>query len=133
MIDRPNAPAGGAAQGRGGPPMMSALDLSGMFNRGQPAGAIPANATAQVPPNPNNPYWGPNPAGRAAFGGPIMPNDITGYPVAGVNAPTPAMSAPGRGNIAGPGAGGEYAAGDPRNPLNQRRQQIAQLFPWLNA
>ena len=93
QIARPNADAIAGVRGAGAP-TMSALDLSRLFgNRGAPAaapGVIPASATASVPPaaaNPNNPYWGPNSAGRAAFGGPIMPNDITGYPVAGVNAP----------------------------------------------
>ena len=93
QIARPNADAIAGVRGAGAP-TMSALDLSRLFgNRGAPAaapGVIPASATASVPPaaaNPNNPYWGPNTAGRAAFGGPIMPNDITGYPVAGVNAP----------------------------------------------
>lgn len=33
QIARPNAPAGGAAYGRGGPPVMSALDLSRLFGR----------------------------------------------------------------------------------------------------
>jgi hypothetical protein len=33
QIARPNAPAGGAAQGQGGPPMMTALDLSRLFGR----------------------------------------------------------------------------------------------------
>jgi hypothetical protein len=73
---------------------------------GAPA-PIPANATAQVPPaapNPNNPYWGPNTAGRAAWGGPIMPQDITNIPVAGVNAPMPKTGWP-----APPAAGQPYS------------------------
>jgi hypothetical protein len=37
QVDRPNAPAAGGPQGRGGPPQMTALNLAGLFGRGQPA------------------------------------------------------------------------------------------------
>lgn len=42
-VDRPNAPAGGSAMGRGGPPQMSALNLAGLFGGAQnaPAAAGP--------------------------------------------------------------------------------------------
>ena len=65
-IDRPNAPAeGGGQQGRGGSPQMSALNLAGLFNRGQQpavnpnvpaAAAQPVAAAAPIGPTP----YGPN-------------------------------------------------------------------------
>jgi hypothetical protein len=96
LIDRPNAPAGGGPYG-GGPPKATALDLSGMFNRGQPAAAAQPAAGGGMRPG-NFPY------GRSTTpGGPFMPFDITGYPVAGVNAPADATQQWLRGLFGPPG------------------------------
>ena len=88
-VDRPNASATGWNPGA---PQATALDLSRLFGGGQPAAAAPRAVGGGAPTaaNPNNPYWGPNTAGRAVGGGPIMPTDITGFPVAGVNVPAAA-------------------------------------------
>lgn len=43
QIDRPNAPAGFAGRGGGGPPQMTALNLAGLFGRNQGQAATPAN------------------------------------------------------------------------------------------
>ena len=62
-IDRPNAPAGGGGgMARGGPPQMSALNLAGLFNRGQQPGV-----------NPNVPAANAQPVSAAAPGGQIGP------------------------------------------------------------
>ena len=86
---RPNS---GPNERNRGSPVATALDLSRLFGGGQPAAAAPRAVGGGAPTaaNPNNPYWGPNTAGRAVGGGPIMPTDITGYPVAGVNVPAAA-------------------------------------------
>jgi hypothetical protein len=76
---RPNAPAeGGGMQGRGGP-QATALNLGGLFNRGQPA------ASADVP--------APNAQPVAAVRGPLARPDLAQrVPLA--NAPTPPVMPP---------------------------------------
>jgi hypothetical protein len=44
QVDRPNAPAGGGQWAGGGPQKMTALNLAGLFNRGQPGQAVNPNA-----------------------------------------------------------------------------------------
>jgi hypothetical protein len=76
---RPNADAAGGAQGRGGAPQMTALNLAGLFGRGQPAvnpnapaaNAQPVSAQRTVPGPLANP---PMP--------PVMPGDIRNQRVA---------------------------------------------------
>ena len=68
-IDRPNAPAGGGGgMARGGPPQMSALNLAGLFNRGQQPGV-----------NPNVPAANAQPDSAAAPGGQIASAGPTPY------------------------------------------------------
>jgi hypothetical protein len=79
-IDRPNMPAEGGGQARGGPPLMTALNLGGMFNRGQ-AGPNPnapaANAQAVAA---TRQVAGPLAARAAQLANapmpPVMPPDI---------------------------------------------------------
>jgi hypothetical protein len=92
MVERPNIDV--ANPRSGGPPMMTALDLSHLWGPNPPLAQrapqpVSGGGGAPTAANPNNPYWGPNSAGRSVAGGPLMPNDITGYKVAGVNAPSP--------------------------------------------
>jgi hypothetical protein len=67
-IDRPNAPAEGGGQARGGPPKMSALNLAGLFNRGQQPGV-----------NPNAPAANAQPVSAATPGGQIASAGPTPY------------------------------------------------------
>ena len=74
QIDRPNAPANGGPYGRAGAPQMTALNLAGMFNRGQPG------------PNPNVPAA--NAQAVSAVNGPLARPDLAQrVPLA--NAPMP--------------------------------------------
>jgi hypothetical protein len=92
MVDRPNMSANAGPQGGGGPPQMTALNLAGLFGGGQSqaAGVNPA-ATARVPGplatgrQPGGRYINQQPPGGPLDYG-MLPVDITGYPVAGVNA-----------------------------------------------
>ena len=87
-IDRPNAPAeSGGRQGRGGTLQGTALNLAGLFGPQQPQGA-PAAIPGPLASRPTGVRPGNFPYGQSTTpGGPLMPFDITGLPVAGVNAP----------------------------------------------
>jgi hypothetical protein len=72
-IDRPNAPAGGGGgMARGGPPKMSALNLAGLFNRGQQPAANPNVPAANAQPVS---AAAPSPFANAPMP-PVMPPDI---------------------------------------------------------
>jgi hypothetical protein len=88
-IARPNADPIGGAQGRGGPPRMTALNLAGLFGGGPQGGPAAAPQGVAGPLAGGSTRAGNFPYGKSTTpGGPFMPFDISGYPVAGVNAPS---------------------------------------------
>jgi hypothetical protein len=74
-IDRPNMSANAGPRGGGGPPGMTALDLSGLFGGGQPAAAAP-----QTYNRPTKFLTSVSPAANASVPGPLSADAAYGLP-----------------------------------------------------